>query len=173
MTNISDLHIDDEIIPLFDFTYNLFSGQAVREIITERLDSKPAILFRQQVLKGFIANREVLKDYSYSRFNLSDIYTFFETFSAGPFFGAHLRWKLMFSEKNRHEKRGKLIMLVLLFNKIRSAYLEKIDTKLFPEEYATELTWINNFFVDFNLEHYESIFRKKRKLKVAHIVELL
>src|SRR5882724_5360356 len=173
MTNISDLHIEDEILPLFDFTYNIFSGQAVCEIITKPLGSKSAILFRQHVLKGFIGNREIFKEYSFSRFNLSDIYNFFETFSAGPFFGAHLRWKLMFSEKNRHQKRGRLIMLILLFHKIHSTYFSKIDTKLFPEEYATDLKWINNFFVDFNLEHYESIFRKKKKIKVGHIVELL
>jgi DNA mismatch repair protein MutS len=172
MTNISDLNIEDEIVPLFDFTYNLFSGQAVREIITEPLDSKSAILFRQHVLKGFIDNRELLKDYSYSRFNLSDIYDFFETFSAGSFLGEHLRWKLIFSEKLRHQKRGKLIMLILLFNKIHSTYLSKIDTKLFPEEYATELKRINSFFIDFKLEHFESIFRKK-KFRVRHIVELM
>jgi len=173
MTNISDLHIEDEIVPLFDFTYNLFSGQAVRELITEPLGSKSAILFRQHVLKGFIGNRELLKDYSYSRFNLSDIYDFFETFSAGSFLGEHLRWKLIFSEKLRHQKRGKLIMLILLFNKIHSTYISKIDTKLFPEEYAGELRRINAFFIDFNLEHYESIFHKKKKIRVRHIVELM
>jgi DNA mismatch repair protein MutS len=172
MTNINDLNIESEIVPLFDFTYNLFSGRAVREIITEPLGSKSTILFRQHVLKGFTDNREILKDYSYSRFNLSDIYDFFETFSAGSFLGEHLRWKLIFSEKLRHQKRGKLIMLILLFNKIHSTYLSKIDTNLFPEEYATELKRINSFFVDFNLEHYESIFRKK-KIRVSHIVELM
>jgi DNA mismatch repair protein MutS len=173
MTNTNDLHIEDEILPLFDFTYNSFSGEAVRELLTEPPGSKSDILFRQHVLKGFIGNREILKDYSYSRFNLSDIYRFFESFSAGSFFGLHLRRKLMFSEKERHEKRGKLIMLILLFNRIHSTYLSKIDTKLFPEEFATELDRINGFFVDFDLEHYESIFRKKKKIRIGHIVELL
>jgi DNA mismatch repair protein MutS len=172
MTNISDLHIEEEILPLFDFTYNLNSGQEVHNILTEPPGSESEILFRQQVLKGFIDNREILKEYSYSRFNLSDVYSFFETFSAGSFLGLHLRRKLMFSEKERHYKRGKLIILILLFNKIHSTYLSKIDTKLFPEEYATELERINGFFVDFNLEHYESIFRKKKKIRISHIVEL-
>src|SRR5450631_3198488 len=172
MTNINDLHIEDEILPLFDFTYNLYSGQEVRAIFTEPPGSKSAILYRQHVLKGFIGNREIVKEYSYSRFNLSDVYNFFETFSAGSFLGLHLRRKLMFSEKERHYKRGKLIILILLFNKIHSTYLSKIDTKLFPEEYATELERINGFFVDFNLEHYESIFRKKKKIGISHIVEL-
>ena len=172
MINVTDLHIEDEIIPLFDFTFNISSGQAVRDIITEPPGSTSGILFRQQVLKGFIGNREILKDYSYSRFNLSEIYNFFESFSAGSFSGTHLKWKLIFSEKERHRNKGKIILLILLFNKIQSAFIGKIDRKLFPDEYATELEWINLFLTDFNLEHYESIFRKK-KIRVRHVVELL
>ena len=173
MTNTNDLNIEDEILPLFDFTFNLFSGQAVRDIIKEPLGSMSAILFRQHVLKGFTGNRELLKDYSYSRFNLSEIYDFFETFSAGSFLGGKLRRKLIFSEKERHQKRGRLILLILLFNRIHSTYLSKIDTKLFPDEYATELERLNSFFEDFNLEHYEKIFRKKMKIRIGHIVELI
>jgi len=172
MTNINDLHIEDEILPLFDFTYNLYSGQEVRAIFTEPPGSKSAILYRQHVLKGFIGNREIVKEYSFSRFNLSDVYNFFESFSAVSFFGLHLRRRLMFSEKERHHKRGKLIMLILLFNKIYSTYLSKMDISLFPGEYATELKQINRFFVDFDLEHYESILRKKNKIRISHIVEL-
>jgi DNA mismatch repair protein MutS len=172
MTNIVDLHIEDEILPLFDFTHNLNSGQEIRDILTVPLGSESAILFRQRILKGFIGNREILKEYSYSRFNLADVYNFFETFSAGSFLGLHLRRRLIFSEKERHYKRGKLIILILLFNKIHSAYLSKINTKLFPEEYANELERINGFFVDFNLEHYEFIFRKTKKIQISHIVEL-
>ena len=172
MLNINDLHIEEEIVPLFDFTYNVNSGKAVRDILAEPPKSLSVILFRQHILKGFIANRELLTDYSYSRFNLSDVYNFFETISAGSFLGLHMRRRLMFSEKERHQKRGKLIMLILLFNKIHSSYLSKIDTKLFPDEYAAELDLLNSFFVDFNLEYYETIFRKK-KIRVRHIVELM
>src|SRR6202051_2950942 len=118
MTNTNDLHIEEEILPLFDFTYNLNSGREILDILKNPLNSKSAILFRQAVLKGFIANREIFREYSYSRFNLSDVYDFFETFSAGSFLGLHMRRKLMFSEKERHYKRGKLIILILLFNKI-------------------------------------------------------
>jgi DNA mismatch repair protein MutS len=172
MTNISDLHIEEEILPLFDFTYNIYSGEAVRDILTIPLDTESEILFRQHVLKGFIGNRELLKDYSYSRFNLTDIYTFFESFSAGSFFGLHMRRRLMFSEKERNHKRGNLIMLILLFHKIYSSYISKLNKKLFPDEYAAELTLLNSFFVDFDLDHYETIVRKK-KIRIRHIVELM
>ena len=172
MINTNDLHIEEEVLPLFDFTYNVNSGREILDILKKPPGSKSAILFRQDVLKGFIGNREIFKEYSYSRFNLSDVYDFFETFSAGSFLGLHMRRKLMFSEKERHYKRGKLIILILLFNKIYSAYLSKMDTKLFPREYAMELDRINGFFIDFNLEHYESVFRTKKKIRISHIVEL-
>jgi DNA mismatch repair protein MutS len=172
MINTNDLNLEEEILPLFDFTFNLLSGEEVHHIITEPLGSRSEILFRQHVLKGFAGNREILKDYSYSRFDLSEIYKFFESISAGSFFGVILRRKLFFSEKERNQKRGKLILLILLFHKIHTSYLSKIDTKLFPGEYATELERINGFFIDFNLDHYESVFRKK-KIRIRHIVELM
>ena len=34
MINTVDLHIEDEIRPLFDFTFNHLSGKAVSDIIT-------------------------------------------------------------------------------------------------------------------------------------------
>jgi DNA mismatch repair protein MutS len=172
MTNTNDLHIEEEILPLFDFTYNINSGREILDILKKPLGSKSAILLRQHVLKGFIANREIFKEYSFSRFNLSDVYDFFETFSAGSFLGLHMRRKLMFSEKERHYKRGKLIILILLFNKIYATYLSKMDTKHFPDEYVIELDRINGFFIDFDLEHYESFFRAKKKIRISHIVEL-
>ena len=79
MINTRDLNIEDEIRPLFDFTYNNYSGKEVKDILTKTLSSKEEILLRQQLLKGFMANREILKDYSYYRFNLSDTYDFLET----------------------------------------------------------------------------------------------
>ncbi len=171
MTNTNDLNIEDEILPLFDFTFNYFSGQEVRNILAKPLGSKAEILLMQQVLKGFNSNREILKDYSFSRFNLSEIYDFFETFSAETFLGARVRWKLTFSEKLRHQKRGRLILLIHLFKNIYGSFVSRIDTKYFPSEYVTDLIWLKGFFEEFDLEHYELIIQKK-KLRVRHIAEL-
>lgn len=173
MTNTKDLNIEDEILPLFDFTFNLFSGQAVRDILKEPLGSEKDILFRQHILKGFAGNNEVLKEYSFNRFNLSEIYDFFETFAAGSFTGNKLRRKLLFSEKERSQKRGRLILLILLFNNIHTNYVSKLNTKLFPAEYAAELDALNRFFSDFNLAHYQAFYNRKNKIRVGQIVELI
>lgn len=172
MINTSDLQIEDEILPLFDFTFNFFSGKIVREILMEPLASTEEIILRQAILKGFIANREILKDYSYSRFNLAELYDFLETFAGGSFSGSSLRWQLTFSEKKRQQKRGKLIQMMLLFHKLHATYLSKLDTQFFPAAYKTELQHINSYFEDFKLDHYELIIRKQ-KFRVSHIVELM
>ena len=172
MINASDLHIEDEILPLFDLTFNLNSGRALRDLITQPLPSKEAILSRQHILKGFIGSQEILKDYSFSRFNLSEIYDFFETFSVGNLSGRKLRWKLTFSDKERSQKKGRLILLVRLFYKIYTSYFIKIDTKLFPAAYASELEGLSDFFKSFNPDHYETAFRKN-KFRVGHMVELI
>jgi len=69
MINAEDLNIDEEIRPLFDFTYNNYSGKEVKDILSRTLISTHEILLRQQLLQGFIANGGILKTYSYSRFN--------------------------------------------------------------------------------------------------------
>ena len=71
MNYTADLHIEDEILPLFDFTFNLNSGKAVSRLLTEPPGKMEDIVHRQQILKGFIANYEIWKEYSFSRFNLS------------------------------------------------------------------------------------------------------
>jgi len=172
MINVSDLHIEDEILPLFDQTFNLYSGRAVRDTLLQSLSSKEAALSRQHIFKGFIENHGIVKDYSFSRFNLTEIHEFFETYVAGNLSERKLRRKLIFSEKERSQKKGRLILLVRLFYKIQSSYLGKIDKTKFPQAYATELTGLNDFFSTFNLEHYESIFRRN-KFRVRHMIELI
>lgn len=172
MSNTGDLHIEEEIFPLFDYTFNLYSGKEVHRLITEPPATLSEILYRQKVLKGYIRNHEIWKDYSFSRFNLSEIYDFFESFGVGGFDTAKMKWKLRFSEKERSAKRGRLILLILLFSKIQKDYTSKLNTNLFPTEYAAELDKLNDFFRDFNLPHYEKLYSKKKTLHVAQIVEL-
>lgn len=172
MINVQDLHIEEDIRPLFDFTYNIYSGKEVRDILSKTLDSKEEILFRQQLLKGFIANWEIVKDYSYYRFNLSETYDFLETIFIQSVSTKRLRLRFMFSEKAREQKRGKLILLVRLFYAINRNYLTKINTSVFPAHYAAELEEIKKFFAGFNLDRYETAFNKN-KFRIKHMVEMI
>ena len=162
MTNISDLNIEEEIVPLFDFTFNIHAAVALKDLFSKKLDSVEEILARQQLLKGFLANRDLFNDYSFSRFNLSEVYDFLETFFVGSFSGRSMRWKLMFSDKERQQKRGKLILMVRLFHKINTDYLCKMDISVFPLVYVDELEQIKKFFADLNLERDETAVHKNK-----------
>ena len=83
MTNAQDLHIEEEIRPLFDFTYNINSGKEVSDILSKTLSSKEEILFRQQLLKGFIANWEILKAYSLAGLIYQTYMIFLKPFLSG------------------------------------------------------------------------------------------
>ena len=108
MNHVKDLNIDTEIKPLFDFTHNLNSGEAVATILSSKLDTIEDILFRQRLLKGFIENWKIIKDYSFYRYNLSEVQDFFNTIFIGSISRRKLRMKFLFSEKERHQKRESL-----------------------------------------------------------------
>jgi DNA mismatch repair protein MutS len=172
MISVQDLHIENEIKPLFDFTHNKYSGDEVKNILANVLASKEEILSRQQLLKGFLANHEIFKEYSFYRFDLTEVYDFLETIFIGSVTTKSLRLRFMFSEKEREKKRGKLILMIRLFYSIQNDYLSKIDTGLFPAGYATELAQMKDFLSAFNLDRYYTAFNKN-KFRTGHIVELM
>ncbi|MCU7551180.1 hypothetical protein OCK74_18815 [Chitinophagaceae bacterium LB-8] len=172
MTNINDLHILQEVLPLFDFTHNDFSKEALVSIFKEPLSSTEEILYRQEVLKGFIANLDFLKDYSYSRVDLFEVYTFLGNYSAIETSIRGLKLRLLLSERERHQTMGRYIQVVLLFHKLQLYYLKRIDTKHFPEGYKREILSINDFLSSFNLVYYEELIREQR-FKIKHVMELI
>lgn len=170
MINVTDLHIEDEILPLLDFTHNDFSKKVLIDIVAKPLGSVEDILLRQDILKGFIANSNILRDYSYSRVDFLEVHDFLKKFSIQTT-QKSLKLPLLFSEKERHQKRGKLTQLVLLFHKLHSFYLTRLDTKPFPEAYKKELKNLSDFLSGFDLIRYELLIREQR-FRVRHIVEV-
>ncbi|HLX93642.1 MAG TPA: hypothetical protein VKR32_18290, partial [Puia sp.] len=151
MNHTGDLHIEEEVKSFFDITHNRHSGEELSHMLSETLRDKESVLRRQQLLKGFVTNDNVLKDYSHYRFDLSEIVDFLETIFIGSITQARLRRQLRFSQKNREQKRGKLILMVRLFYAIKNSYLKKLDLAVFPRSYAAELGALKKFLDDFDL----------------------
>src|SRR6185295_8695576 len=168
--HVNDLRIAEEIRPIFDSTHNNYSAQALTDLLAKPLSTKKEIWHRQDILKGFIANKEIWKNFSFYRFDLSDVYEFFDTIFVGSVSPRKMRMKFFFSEKAREPKKGKLILMVRLFYALSRQYLEKINVDVFPALYAAELEGMKNFLSDFNLEYYEDRFTKN-KFRVKHMVE--
>ena len=171
MTNIPDLHIQQEILPLFDFTYNDFSKTTLIGLLSEPLCSTEEILLRQEILKGFIDNLANFEKYSYSRIELFEVYTFLANFYDLDTSKKGLYLKLLLSEKERHKTRSKYIQLVMLLHNIQTNNLCSIETKIFPEIYQKEIQGINDFLTGFNLTYYVELIREQQ-FKIKHIVEL-
>lgn len=169
MNNISDLQIEKEILPLFDFTLNDFSKEAINKLLQEPLISISDILHRQDILKGFIANLNDLKEYSYSRVDFYEVHKLLLDTSTHNSKSIYLR--LFLSEKERHQTRAKLIQFVVLFQRLHSFYIKRLDTSRFPEEFKKELQNMNDFLTSFNLSYYDELIRED-KFKIKHITEL-
>jgi DNA mismatch repair protein MutS len=171
MTNVSDLHIQQEILPLFDFTLNDFSKTKLIDLLSETLSSTEEILVRQNILKGFIKNLAIFENYSYSRVDLFEVYTFLANYYDLDTQRKGFKLRLLLSEKERHQTRSKYIQLTLLLHKLQINYIKRMDIKVFPEIYKKELQSINDFFSAFNLPSYEELIREQR-FKIRHIIEL-
>jgi DNA mismatch repair protein MutS len=171
MTNIGDLHIQQEILPLFDFTHNDFSKETLIGLLSEPLSSTEEILLRQDILKGFVGNLASFENYSYSRVDLFEVYAFLTNYYDLDTSKKGFKLRLLLSEKERHKTRGRYIQLTLLLHKLQANYIKWIDTKIFPEIYKRELQSINHFLTSFNLTHYEELIREQR-FKIKHIVEI-
>jgi DNA mismatch repair protein MutS len=171
MFNIQDLHLEKELLPLIDFTPNEFSRKTLQELIKQPLGSIEEILHRQLILKGFIANNVIFKNYTYSRRELLEVLSFLkpENFNDHP--KRNQRLRLLFSEQSRHRKASNLIQSVLFLNRIQLFFIARINLTVFPENYKKVLININDFLSGLNLPKYELLIREQN-FKVKHILEL-
>jgi DNA mismatch repair protein MutS len=171
MINIKDLRIEKEILPLLNFTNNDFSKSVLIDILHEPLNSINEILNRQEILKGFIVNNEILKSYYYSRAELQEVYEFLNQQKSNTDSNKTLKILLFFSEKERHQKMSKFIQFILLFYKLHSTYISRLNQDNYPKDYKKELQNLNDFFNAFNLAHYELLIREK-KIKTKNLREI-
>ncbi|WP_289665313.1 MutS-related protein [Flavobacterium panacagri] len=169
MKNIQDLNIKNEILPIFDYSLNSFTKNRLLYLLETPLKGENEIIERQNILKAFGSNMNVLESYSYTVLYLNEVHFFLNTFKA-----VNLKSKgFLFSSPDDDEilLKNKLHQLILFFHRLESFYFSRIRVKDFPEIYRKDLNRILSFLSFFELKHYEFIIREKR-LKRKHIKEL-
>ncbi len=171
MNSIQDLNLEKEILPLFNFTLNDFSKKALLHILNNPLSSKSEIIERQNVLNGFLENNNILNDYSYSPLYLKEVHNFLTHFSYDKKRENSLKYRILISKKEKYQRQSKLIQLVLFFYRIHSYYFKRINTTHFSMDYKKKLQNLNDFFIGFNLDHYEFLIREQ-KIKDKHFKEI-
>ncbi len=174
MNAIEDLSIEKEVLPLFDFTVNHFAKEKLYELFRQPLISVDRILERQDIIKGFMANKAVLANYSYSKSDFYEVYEFLHRQDTVGYTNKSLLG-IGFSKQETGRVRSAVIQLVTLFREIEVYYIKKLDTRCFPEAYKTDLRKLYDFFNSFNLNYYvdrikEDDFGKKDQKALTRII---
>ncbi|MFD2941347.1 MutS-related protein [Flavobacterium notoginsengisoli] len=169
MNHLQDLNIKKEILPIFDYSLNSFTKNKILYLLETPLVDEDRIIERQNILRAFGSNMNVLENYSYTVLYLNEVHFFLNNFKE-----VNLKSKgFLFSGPDDDEilLNNKLHQMVVFFYRLESVYFSRIDIKDFPEVYRKDLNSILSFLSFFELRHYELIIREKR-LKRKHLKEL-
>jgi DNA mismatch repair protein MutS len=171
MKNLKDLHIEKELLPLFDYSLNMFARNKILALLKTPLPSVAMITERQNILRGFTANQNILKQYSYTVLYLNEVHFFLNDEKIEDLSQKKFKYKVFASKHEKTRYISKFNQLILFFHRLESRYFSRLDLKQFPEEYQTTIKQILQFLSKFNLHNYAYIIREKR-LKYKHIIAL-
>lgn len=170
MHYIKDLNLQKEVLPLFDYTLNDYTKQTLFEIFQHPLKNIDEITRRQNILKGFIANANILRNYAYCRQDFHEVYYFIKEDARLPKKKTSLM-KLYFSAREKQIFKSKFIQFVLLFHKLHITYIQRIKLVHFPKDYQEDIKWLNDFLNPFQLSMYAALI-KENKFGIKHVAAL-
>ena len=113
MNNLDDLHIEKELLPLFDYSLNKFARSKILEILGTPLPATAAISERQNILKGFTGNNKNLKDYSYTVLYLNEVHYFLNDDKIEDLSQKKLKYRLLASKQGKARYASRFNQLVL------------------------------------------------------------
>lgn len=153
MKNVRDLHIQKEIIPLFDFTCNDYSRDVLVQLFTTAPTDLTDILFRQDILKGLIRNEQLFRPFSYAKSEFNEVYTYSkDIFPISP---------VLFLGKKEQREKGQLTQLFIFFHKLDQFYFSQPITDEFPPEFTTRISNISRILAELDVKKYVAIARKR------------
>ena len=175
MTNVNDLHIEKEILPLFDYTQNTFAYEALLTWLTNQPADMDTIFERQQIIKAFLANENNIKSAGYAKADLYETHAFLSPGSNNELFKkgrTELSLHLLWFVKQKQIISAHIIQCLLLFCKLNNCYFARLSSNEFPGEFAIRLNQINAFLRAFNLSKYEPLIRNG-KFGIGHLIEVM
>lgn len=171
MSNLKDLNIEKELLRLFDYSLNIFAKKRIIDILETPLQSIKEIVQRQEILKGFTANNDILQDYSYTVLYLKEVYSFLNSDKIEDLSKKKLEYRLFASKQDKARYVSGFNQLILFFHRLQSRYFTRLDLTEFPEDYSASIKDISRFIRHFEPDKYEAIIREGG-LKDKHIIAL-
>lgn len=160
MSDIQDLNIKKEVLPIFDYSLNSFTRNKILNLLETSLISESQIIERQDILKSFITNIELFKKYSYAVLYLNEVHFFLNNFKIEQ---VERKYLLFFSPSTDEMfLNNKIHQLILFFHRLESICFLRLNLRDFPETYRTDLKRILTFLSFFQLNKYEKIIKEKK-----------
>ena len=154
MLLVADLHLDRDVLPLFNFTHHEQAETALRTLLTERPPTVAAVHERQAVIQSFLKNWSVMADFSYPLLYLRGAQSFLDEVVSQRLLlptGPRARLQFFFSEEKRYQVQARVVQLLLFFDSLQTRYLARLAATDFPASFAAELEAALIFLEPFEL----------------------
>ncbi len=170
MNNVSELNLETEVIPLFDYTLNTLAREKLVSLFLTPLKGPQQITERQDILRGFLSNIEYFDNYHYARSDFDEVYIFLKSERLLRIAKVK-KWQLLLSKTTKHAVQSPIIQLIYLFNKIESG-IKEVKREFFPVEYRATINCMLEFLATFNTGLYIDLIRED-KFGTGYITSLL
>jgi DNA mismatch repair protein MutS len=173
MMNVKDLHLEKEIIPLFDFVHNDFSREALAEIFSEFPKTLDEVLSRQQIIQSLMRSEASRVPFFYYKSEVHQVCGYLkelENRNKG-IQGVSLRIHFLFAKLKRSKEGTRLSQLIIFFEKIQQFYFAPLKEQDFPDAFSGRIRNIKLFFTDLDLVKYKTV-ALKRRFRISEIARL-
>jgi DNA mismatch repair protein MutS len=174
MLQVEDLRIEEEVLPLLNYTYNAEAKAALWELLSDLPPTVTLIAEKHAVFHGFWANWDVLADFSYQKTHLYEVQTFLKEVVSGQLSLETNRLKataqLLFSETTHHQRRCRCIQVIQFWHRLQQHYFSRLDPQAFPLSFRAQLRVLGQFLERFGLTAYAQAVQEDT-FSVAQLVQ--
>lgn len=174
MLQVEDLRVEEEMLPLLDYTYNAGAKAALWALLRDLPPTVALIKEKQAVFHGFWANWAVLADFSYQKTQLYEVHTFLQGVVSGQLALETNRLKataqLLFSETTHHQRRARCVQVIQFWHRLQQHYFHRLDPQAFPPSFRAQLRVLEHFLARFGLPAYAHAVQEDA-FSVAQLVQ--
>ena len=173
MINVSDLNIEEELLPLFDYSQNAFTQQVLSKWFHQLPATVEEVMERQQIINTLV--NSPIEPVRYYKTDLHEVHSFLTSIHESNLFNlssAELITRLLFFPTERGKVRSGIIQAIILFHKLNSGYFHRLSIMAFPASFQNVLNKILDFFGYFELEK-NRLAIQNNKFGNSHIVHII
>nr|WP_295866692.1 hypothetical protein [uncultured Chitinophaga sp.] len=137
-------YVNKEIISLFDYTNNIGAKEHLKGLFERTGLTYEDVMARQQLLRAFVAQWELLGNFGYERYDFEEVYNF--TTALKNQYGADGpdKMTLLFG-KDKHRLKAGCVQAVLFFDRLYTLYFKQASRVLFPGPFQSCIARISVF----------------------------